>query len=201
MSSFILITRNLGKQYGDTRALTDCNLEVEAGEVFGLLGPNGAGKTTLIRLVMGFLRPTTGGAFVDGRDCLRESVEVHRRTAYLPGEARLFRSMRGRTALRFFSEVHPRGNFDQALRTAERLDVDLSRRVSACSSGMRQKLSLAAVFSLQAPLMVLDEPTTHLDPTARRETLKLVRECQLAGRTVLFSSHVLSEVEEVCDRV
>src|SRR5206468_7233994 len=137
----------------------------------------------------------------DGLDCYRQSVAVHARAAYLPGEPRVFRRMRGRDVLRFFSAVRPDGNFQRALSIAERLELDLSRQVATSSTGMRQKLALAAVMAADAPLCILDEPTSSLDPTARREVLKMVREVRERGRTVVFSSHVLSEVEEVCDRV
>lgn len=194
-------TCSLSKHYGHVSALVDCNLRIEPGEVYGLLGPNGSGKTTLLRLLMGFLRPSSGAASIDGLDCYRQSVAVHARVAYLPGEARLFRQMRGREVLRFFSRLRAGSDLRRALGVAERLRLDLSRRVSAMSTGMRQKLALAVVLSQQAPLLILDEPTTNLDPTIRSDVIGLVREARSEGRTVLFSSHVLEEVEQACDRV
>jgi ABC-2 type transport system ATP-binding protein len=194
-------THALTKRYPHLTALEDCTLSVGAGEVFGLLGPNGAGKTTLLRLLLGFLRPTAGSASIDGLDCQRQSVQVRRRVAYLPGEARLFRPMRGRQVLRFFAEVRPDGNLARSLELAERLDLDLSRRVALMSTGMRQKLALAATLAPQTPVLILDEPTSNLDPTVRAVVLELVAEARHQGRTVIFSSHVLSEVEQVCDRV
>lgn len=194
-------TQLLTKRYGHFAALADCSLGVEQGEVFGLLGPNGAGKTTLLRLLMGYLRPTSGSAAIDGLDCYRESVRVHQRVSYLPGEARLFRMMRGHDVLRFFTEVRKGGNFEYAIRLAGRLELDLSRRVAFMSTGMRQKLALAASLAADTPLVILDEPTANLDPTVRGVVAEMVKEAQKAGRTVMFSSHVLSEVEEVCDRV
>lgn len=197
----LLITRALSKRYGRVSALEDCNLEVEQGEIFGLLGPNGAGKSTLLRLLMGFLRPSSGSARIDGLDCYRDATAVHARVAYLPGDARLFRGMRGHSVLRFFSQVRPDGDYNRAVGLAERLKLDLDRQVSFMSTGMRQKLALAAVLSADAPLVILDEPTSNLDPTIRGEVLSLVREARDRGRTVVFSSHVLSEVELACDRV
>lgn len=194
-------TRSLTKRYGQFAALADCSLGVEQGEVFGLLGPNGAGKTTLLRLLMGYLCPTSGSAAIDGLDCHRDSVKVHQRVSYLPGEARLFRMMRGRDVLRFFTEVRRGGNFAHASRLATRLELDLSRRVAFMSTGMRQKLALAASLAADTPLVILDEPTANLDPTVRGVVTEMVVEARKAGRTVMFSSHVLSEVEEVCDRV
>ena len=190
----------LGKSYRGVRALDDCTLEVRPGEVFGLLGPNGSGKTTLLRLLLGFLKPTAGRATIAGLDSWREAVAAHRKLTYMPAEARLFAHMRGRDLLKFFADVHPLGDLPRALRIAERLDLDLSRRALFCSSGMRQKIALAATLSARAELAVLDEPTANLDPTARRETLRMVREARDEGRTVIFSSHVLPEVESSCDR-
>lgn len=194
-------THSLTKKYRQVTALNDCTLGVETGEVFGLLGPNGAGKTTLLRLLLGFLRPTSGRATIGGLDCHRQSVAVRRQVSYLPGDARLFRQMRGRDALAFFAEVRASGNLVRARRLAERLELDLSRRVAFMSTGMRQKLALAATLAADTPLVVLDEPTANLDPTIRSIVAKLVVEARRQGRTVMFSSHVLSEVEEVCDRV
>jgi ABC-2 type transport system ATP-binding protein len=194
-------TRSLAKRYGDVTALKNCALQIQRGEVYGLLGPNGSGKTTLIRLLMGFLRPTAGSAWIDGLDCYRQSVAVHARVAYLPGDARLFRQMRGREVLRFFCGIRAGADFRKALELADRLKLELSRKVSMLSTGMRQKLALAAVLAADTPLAILDEPTANLDPNVRGEVLALVREARSAGRTVIFSSHVLDEAEQACDRV
>jgi ABC-2 type transport system ATP-binding protein len=194
-------THDLTKRYGRVTALDRCTLGIAAGEIFGLLGPNGSGKTTLLRLLLGYLRPTAGRATIDNLDCYRDSVAVHERVAYLPGEAKLFRQMRGRDVLRFFADVRPDGNVQRAHDVADRLSLDLSRQVSLMSTGMRQKTALAAVLSSAATIVILDEPTSNLDPTARSEVLAIVREARAAGKTVLFSSHVLGEVEETCDRV
>ncbi len=194
-------TLDLTKSYGAITALDGCSLNVAPGEIFGLLGPNGAGKSTLIRLLLGFLRPTRGRASVGGLDCIRQSLAVRRQVAYLPGDPRLFRHINGWQTTRFFRQV--RGGWDRipVARLAERLELDLSRRVAAMSTGMRQKLALLVTFLADAPILILDEPTSNLDPTARREVLQLVREAGEAGKTVLFSSHVLAEVEQVCGRV
>jgi ABC-2 type transport system ATP-binding protein len=194
-------TERLTKRYPRVAALVDCSLEVERGEVFGLLGPNGAGKTTLIRLLLGYLRPTSGTATIDDLDCAERSVDVRMRVSYLPGEARLFRQMRGYELLEFFARVRPRGDAARSRAYAARLDLDLTRPVAAMSTGMRQKLALAAALAADTALVILDEPTANLDPTVRLEVGQLVREARAAGRTVMFSSHVLSEVEDVCDRV
>lgn len=194
-------TCDLTKRFGDFTALDRCSLRVSQGEVFGLLGPNGAGKSTLIRLLLGFMQPTSGTALVGGLDCYRERLRVHQQLSYLPGDARLFRAMNGRQVLRFFSQVRSDCNLDRALQIARRLDLNLRRWVGFMSTGMRQKLALTATMAVEQPLLILDEPTANLDPTVRGEVLRMVLEARNAGRTVLFSSHVLSEIEEVCDRV
>ncbi len=194
-------THELSKQYGQTRALDACSLHVERGEVFGLLGPNGAGKTTLLRLLLGMLRPTSGRATIDGCDCYSQAQQVHRRVSYLPGEVRLFRQLRGGETLDFFSQLRGGAGRDRSLALAQRLDLELDRSVATMSTGTRQKTALVAALAADTPLVILDEPTSALDPTVRSEVLSLVREAQQAGRTVIFSSHVLSEVEQACDRV
>ncbi len=196
----MLAAKEIRKHYGLLKALDGCSLQVNKNEVFGLLGPNGAGKTTFIRTLLGFLRPTSGQAWIDGWDCFRESIRVRRSVAYLPAEGELFRSLRGRDALTFFASIHPEGSVERALQIAERFELDLSRKVGYMSTGMRQKLALSVVLANRTPFLILDEPTANLDPTTRATVLQLVREAKQGGRTVLFSSHVLSEIEEVCDR-
>ncbi len=191
----------LTKRYGLFAALADCSLNVNPGEVFGLLGPNGAGKTTLLRLLMGYLRPTGGRAAIDRLDCWRDARRVHERVSYLPGETRLFRNLRGREVLDFFAALRRNGTLERSLRLAQRLSLDLSQRVALMSTGMRQKLALSIALAPEASLVILDEPTSNLDPTMRSEVGQLVLEAKESGRTVLFSSHVLSEVETTCDRV
>ena len=194
-------THQLTKRYGEFAALDACTLEVRRGEVFGLLGPNGAGKTTLLRLLMGYLQPTSGHAAIDGLDCYSQSVRVHERVSYLPGDAHVFEGMSGQEVLSFFAEIRPGGNYPLSIEIAERLSLEYLGSVGYMSTGMRQKLALAAVLAADTPLVILDEPTANLDPNVRSEVLRMVAEARKAGRTVIFSSHVLSEVEEVCDRV
>ena len=194
-------TQSLSKRYGRLAALVDCTFGIERGEILGLLGPNGAGKTTLLRLLLGYLKPSSGRAAIDGLDCYRQSVDVHRRLSYLPGDARLFRQLDGRETLRFFADLRPGTSLARAVELAARLGLDLSRRVAQMSTGMRQKLALVVALAPDAPLVILDEPTSNLDPTVRRDVIALLGEARGQGKTVLFSSHVLSEVEDVCDRV
>lgn len=195
----IVEVNHLVKQYGTFRALDECCLSVPEGSVFGLLGPNGAGKTTLIRSLLGYLRPTSGSAYVDGFDCARESLAVRERVSYLPAETKLFRTMRGKACIEFFASMHPRGDFARAIRIAERLQLDTSRRVAFMSTGMRQKLAISCVLSCNSRVIILDEPTANLDPNVRQEVMSLVMEAQGRGATVIFCSHVLSEIEEICD--
>jgi len=194
-------THGLTKRYGDFTALRDFTFGVAQGEVVGLLGPNGAGKTTLLRTLLGYLRPTSGSATIDGLDCYRQSYHVHQRVSYLPGEARLFRAMRARDVIDFFTSVRRDGSRPQAEALArDRFGLDLNRPVASMSTGMRQKLALAVTLAVRTPLVILDEPTSNLDPTVRSDVAALVAEAKAAGRTVIFSSHVISEVEQVCDR-
>ncbi|TVP97882.1 MAG: ABC transporter ATP-binding protein [Planctomycetaceae bacterium] len=194
-------TQGLGKRYGNFDALNDLTLEIARGEVFGLLGPNGAGKTTFLRTLLGYLRRTSGSAEVLGIDPEVDPVGVRRFVSYLPGDARLPRQLRGHAVLRFFADIRPDGDLENALAIADRLELDLRRHVGFMSTGMRQKLAIAAVIGTRSQVLILDEPTANLDPTIRSRVLELVLETKREGRTVIFSSHVLSEIEEVCDRV
>jgi ABC-2 type transport system ATP-binding protein len=195
-------SQSLSKRYGSFTALDAFSFHVQRGEVLGLLGPNGAGKTTLLRLLLGYLRPSGGWARIDGLDCYHQSYKVHRRVSYLPGEVRLFRAMRARDVVDFFTEVRRDGSRPRAITLAQdRFGLDLSRPVAAMSTGMRQKLALAVTLAVETPLVILDEPTSNLDPSVRSDVAQLVLDAKAAGRTILFSSHVISEVEQVCDRV
>ena len=194
-------TRDLTKTYGRVLALDGCTLSIPRGEIFGLLGPNGSGKTTLIRLLMGFLKPSRGAATIGGHDCFRDSVAVHAGVSYVPGDVRLVRGMRARDVLTLFARLRGESQPTRGLQVAERLGLDLSRRTGQMSTGMRQKLALSVAFAADVPLLILDEPTSNLDPTVRGTVLALIREARDIGRTVIFSSHVLSEVEQGCDRV
>jgi ABC-2 type transport system ATP-binding protein len=197
----LLVTDNLTKDYGRFRALDALSLQVGRGEVFGLLGPNGSGKSTTIRLLLGMIRPTAGRAAVGGHDCWRESVAVRRQVTYLPGELRLYDNLTGRGLLGFLAGLRGQRLNGDADQLARRFDIDLDRSLANLSSGMKRKLALIQVLLPQVPLVILDEPTNTLDPTMRDELLDLLVEAKQRGQTVLFSSHVLQEVERVCDRV
>ena len=191
----------LTKDYGRQRGIMDLDLEIAAGEVFGYLGPNGAGKTTTIRLLLDFLRPSRGSATVFGLDSHRESLAIRRRVGYLPGNLRLYESLSGRELIDYFGRL--RGGVSRARVDvlSERLDCDLRREIRALSSGNRQKVGLIQALMNDPELLILDEPTSGLDPLVQQTFYELVGETRAAGRTVLLSSHVLPEVERICDRV
>ena len=194
-------TDGLTKDYGRGRGLFDLDLEVRSGEVFGYLGPNGAGKTTTIRQLMGLAYPTRGSASIFGLDCHRQAVEVKRHVGYVPGEAPQFGGLRGRDVIAYLGAMA--GGVDQGhvKSLCDRLQLDLSRRYREYSSGNKKKLLLVIAFMHQPKLLVLDEPTSGLDPLNQQEFYAMVREARQGGATVFLSSHVLSEVEHVCDRV
>jgi beta-exotoxin I transport system ATP-binding protein len=198
----LLRTEDLTKDYGDVRALDSLTLSLAAGEVFGLLGPNGSGKSTALRILLGFLKPTAGRAWIAGHDCWHDGVAARKQAVYLPGELRLYENMTGRQIVGFLSDLRGHRPDDADLGIlAKRFDIDLSRPLVQLSSGMKRKVALLSVLVPRVPLVILDEPTNTLDPTMRDELLGQLREARNRGQTVLFSSHVLAEVEQVCDRV
>jgi ABC-2 type transport system ATP-binding protein len=192
---------SLSKRYGRVLALDGLSLDVRAGEVLGFLGPNGAGKTTAMRLLMGYLRPSSGSARVHGLDCWRDSVAVHARTGYLPGEVRLWPKMTARSIAAHLARLRGLGHGTGIADLAKRLDVDLDRPVGELSKGNRQKAAVLLALLGDPELLLLDEPTSGLDPLVQAEFHALLRERVQAGAAVLLSSHVLSEVERVADRV
>ncbi len=191
----------LTKRYGATVALDGLDLSVEPGEVYGYLGPNGAGKTTTIRLLLGLHRATAGRASLFGLDAWGDSVAAHRRVAYVAGEPFLWPSLTSAETFEFLARV--RGGDDAAYRATlvERFRVDPDKKVRALSKGNRQKVQLVAAFASRAELLILDEPTSGLDPLMEVAFRETVREAKERGQTVFLSSHILSEVEAVCDRV
>ncbi len=197
----VIETRGLSKSYGTQLALRDLDLDVREGEILGYLGPNGAGKTTTIRLLLGLIAPSAGSATVFGLDVTSEAPDVHRRLAYVPGEASLWPGLTGAETLALLGRVH--GRVDEEYRDAliERFDFDPSKKVRAYSKGNRQKLSLIAALMTRAELLMLDEPTAGLDPLMEQTFRECMRESKRAGQTVFLSSHILSEVEALCDRV
>ena len=201
MTDPIILTEGLTKSYGRARGIIDLDLEVRPGEVFGFLGPNGAGKTTTIRVLLDFIRPTSGRASLFGLDSHRDSLAIRKRIGYLPGELTLYESLSGLELLSFFSHLRGDGGLDRARAYAARLDCDIGREIKTLSHGNRQKLGLIQALMSDPDLVLLDEPTLGLDPLVQAEFFKIVDEVRAAGRTMFVSSHNLPEVERICDRV
>jgi ABC-2 type transport system ATP-binding protein len=197
----IIDTQDLTKNYGAARGVTDVTLQVPEGDIFGFLGPNGAGKTTTIRVLMGFLRPTSGRAAIAGLDCWGQSTEVKRLVGYLPGEFTFDPSLSGAQIITYLGNL--RGGVDPVyVRTlVERLELDVSRRFREYSRGNKQKVGLVQAFMHRPRLLILDEPTSGLDPLNQQEFYSMVAEARTEDRTIFLSSHNLTEVEHTCDRV
>jgi ABC-2 type transport system ATP-binding protein len=197
----VIATEHLTTSYGSRRGIEDLSFDVEPGEIFGFLGPNGAGKSTTIRTLLDLLRPTSGTARLFGLDSHRDEVAIHRRTGYLAGDVALYERMTGRELLEYFGNL--RGGVDprRVDALAERFGLDPSVRIRQLSHGNQQKVALVQAFMHEPDLAILDEPTQGLDPLVQQEFMRLLEEMKAAGRTVFLSSHVLSEVERVCDRV
>ena len=194
-------TEKLTKSYGKSRGIVELDLEVRSGEVFGFLGPNGAGKTTTIRVLLDLIRPTSGRALVLGRDSHRDTLAIQARSGYLPGELSLYPTLTGRETLTYYANLRGGVDWEHVAELGERLDCDLSRKVADLSSGNKRKLGLIQAFMNRPELLILDEPTSGLDPLVQHEFYELVDEARDAGQTVFLSSHVLPEVQRVCDRV
>lgn len=193
--------RDLRKSFGSTRALDGLDLEVAPGEVHGFLGPNGSGKSTTIRVLLGLLRPDGGRAVLLGGDPWRDAVPLHRRLAYVPGDVTLWPNLTGGEAIDLLGRL--RGGLDRRRRDdlLERFDLDPRKKSRSYSKGNRQKVALVAALASDAELLLLDEPTSGLDPLMEAVFQDCIRAAQAEGRTVLLSSHVLAEVESLCDRV
>ncbi|MCU1470785.1 MAG: transporter [Glaciihabitans sp.] len=201
MTDSAIHTSGLTKNYGSVTALADLNLDVQRGEIFGFLGPNGAGKSTTIRTLLDQIRPTAGTATVLGLDSHADSLAIRRRIGYVPGDLALYPNLTGAETIRYFARL--RGGVDHVFidELAGRLQADLSKKVKEYSTGNRQKIGLIQAFMHRPELLILDEPNAGLDPLMQQEFLKLLAEARDAGSTVFLSSHTLSEVERIADRV
>lgn len=197
----MIVAEELTKFYGSSRGVEGLHFEVRAGEVFGYLGPNGAGKTTTIRTLLDLLRPTKGRASIFEMDTHRNSIEIRRRIGYLPGELSLYDNLTSRQYLDYFASLRGGSGKASVDGLAERLRLELDIRIKSLSHGNRQKAALIQAFMHEPDLLVLDEPTQGLDPLVQQEFYSLVDEARDAGRTVFISSHVLPEIERLCDRV
>lgn len=200
MTAVIEISK-LTKFYGAVRGVEDVDLTVNRGEIFGFLGPNGSGKSTTIRVIVDMLRPTSGSVKVFGLDSRTDSIKIHHRIGYLPGELAMYDRMTARQMLGFFASIRGLEDLSKMHLLAERFDLDLDRPFRSYSSGNRQKVGLVHAFMSTPELVILDEPSSALDPLMQQEFYALLDEVKEAGRTVFLSSHVLPEVERVADRV
>lgn len=200
-TDLVLRAENLTKHYGRVVGLEGLDLEVRAGEVLGYLGPNGAGKTTTIRLLLGLIRPTAGSARIFGMDVQDEKLAVHARVSYVPGEATLWPSLTGAQTLHLLAKMHGETDVGYRDELVRRFDFDPSRKVRTYSKGNRQKINLIAALATRADLLIMDEPTAGLDSLMEQAFRQSVLEARDNGQTVFLSSHVLSEVEALCDRV
>lgn len=197
----VLETVNLKKRFGDFYALNGVNLALEQGQIHGFIGPNGAGKTTTIRVLLGLLQATSGQAKIFGLDAWADAVEIHKRVAYVPGEVNLWPHLTGGEVIDLFTRLRGINRLGRREELIERFDLDPSKKCGAYSKGNRQKVALVAAFAAEADLYILDEPTSGLDPLMERVFHDCVREVQQQGKSVLLSSHILSEVEKLCDRI
>lgn len=196
-----LKTKELTKHYGSFVALSSLDLEIERGEVFGYLGPNGAGKTTTIRSILGLIKPTSGSAEIFGLDSQKNKVETHKHLAYVPGEASLWPLLTGAETLHLLGALHGSVDLQYQKQLIKRFQFDPDKKVRAYSKGNRQKINLIAALSTRADLLIMDEPTGGLDPLMEQAFRDSVMEAKLNNQTVFLSSHILSELEALCDRL
>ncbi len=194
-------TDGLTKHYGDVKALVDLNLDIRPGEIFGFLGPNGAGKTTMIRTILDEIRPTAGEASILGMDSHQQSVEIRKHIGYVPGDLAMYPNLTGRDTLTYFANLRGGVDWSYVESLADRLNADLEKKVGDLSSGNRQKVGLIQAFMNRPQVLIMDEPSSGLDPLVQREFQKMMREVAAEGKTVFLSSHTLSEVQRVANRV
>jgi len=192
---------NLKKKFGNFTALKNINLSMEQGEIYGFIGPNGAGKTTTLRIMLGMLKPTAGGVTILGKDAWKEAVEIHKRISYVPGEANFWPNLTGGEVIDLFLSMRGNGNRKRRDELIERFQLDPTKKCRTYSKGNRQKIALISAFASDSELYLLDEPTSGLDPLMVRIFQECVLELKQQGKSVLLSSHILSEVEKLCDRV
>ncbi|WP_026675132.1 ABC transporter ATP-binding protein [Alkalihalobacterium bogoriense] len=197
----IVKTTNLTKKFGAFTALQSVNLEVNRGEVFGFIGPNGAGKSTTIRILLGIIKASTGEATVFGQDVWKDAVDIHKRIAYVPGDVNLWPNLTGGEVIDLFISLRGNGEKKRREEFIEKFNLDPSKKCRTYSKGNRQKVALVSAFASDADLFILDEPTSGLDPLMEKVFQECVMDAKREGKSVLLSSHILSEVEKLCDRV
>ncbi|WP_391119149.1 ATP-binding cassette domain-containing protein [Psychrobacillus sp. L3] len=197
----IIQTNNLTKKFGKFTALDHVSLEVNEGEVYGFIGPNGAGKSTTIRLLLGMIKPTEGEATIFGLDAWNDAVNIHKRIAYVPGDVNLWPNLTGGEVIDLFMELRGAINKNRREEMIGKFKLDPSKKCRTYSKGNRQKVALIAAFASDADLYILDEPTSGLDPLMERIFQECIMDAKKEGKSILLSSHILSEVEKLCDRV
>lgn len=197
----MLKMEQITKRYGRVTALDGIDLSVNEGEIYGFIGPNGAGKTTALRILMGFIRPDAGRASLFGKDAWQDAVDIHKRVAYVPGDVNLWPNLTGGEVIDLFLRLQSEKNRTQRDYWIERFDLDPTKKCRTYSKGNRQKVALVAAFAQEADLYILDEPTSGLDPLMEQVFQEGLRERKEQGKSVLLSSHILSEVEKLCDRL
>lgn len=197
----VLETIELTKRFGNFTALNEVSMSVEEGEVYGFIGPNGAGKSTTIRLLLGMLRATSGQSTIFGMDAWKDAVEIHKRLAYVPGDVNLWPNLTGGEVIDLFSKLRGEKGTNRRTEWLERFDLDPTKKCRTYSKGNRQKVALVAAFSSNADLFIFDEPTSGLDPLMEKVFQESVKELKREGKSIFLSSHILSEVERLCDKV
>ena len=196
----IIETKNLTKYYGDIRGIENLSLQVKKGEIFGFLGPNGAGKTTTIRTLLGLLKPTSGEAYILNKNIEEDIVEIRANVGYIPGELNLYEHLTGRQFLDYFSSLRET-NLSLLDELLEIFELPLERKIKSYSRGMKQKMGIIQAFMDDPPVVIMDEPTSGLDPLLQQKFYEFLKSEKKKGRTMFFSSHILSEVDKICDRV
>ncbi|WP_102029223.1 ABC transporter ATP-binding protein [Salirhabdus sp. Marseille-P4669] len=197
----VLKATNVTKRFGDFVALNGVDLEVNQGEIYGFIGPNGAGKSTTIRILLGILKATSGDAKIFGLDVWKDAVEIHKRLAYVPGDVNLWPNLTGGEVIDLFVKLRGGNNKNKREELIEKFDLDPTKKCGTYSKGNRQKVALVSAFASDADLYILDEPTSGLDPLMENVFQQCVTEAKQEGKSILLSSHILSEVEKLCDRV
>jgi len=197
----IVEVKGLSKKYGKLTALSGVDFELNEGEIFGFIGPNGAGKTTTIRILLGILQATKGHATIFGKDVWKDAVEIHKRIAYVPGDVSLWDNLTGGEVIDLFISLQGTHNKKRKEDLLKRFDLDPTKKCGTYSKGNRQKVALVAALASDADLYILDEPTSGLDPLMEKVFQDYVRELKAQGKTIFLSSHILSQVEELCDRI
>ncbi|WP_203333944.1 ABC transporter ATP-binding protein [Planococcus beigongshangi] len=197
----VLKTAGLTKKFGDFTALDGVDIEVGEGEVYGFIGPNGAGKSTTIRVLLGILKATEGQATIFGKDAWKDAVEIHKRVAYVPGDVNLWPNLTGGEVIDLFIKLRGGNNGSRREELIRRFDLDPGKKCRTYSKGNRQKVALVAALASDADLYILDEPTSGLDPLMERVFQECISEAKAEGKSILLSSHILSEVEKLCDKV